>query len=552
MRRAARMAVAGGLRRRPASILSTESDILSYLPDTRMSINRNVPIALFAIAAFVAGIFFTTLGANLVGNGTLTATSHAAAASTQEGTTEIPRDKVSSALALEEAFTMVADAVNPTVVQIRSEKRTSMQRSFEGTPFEDFFGRQFGDEPREEFRRQQGLGSGVLVRSDGYIVTNNHVIDGADELEVRLHDGQFFEAEVIGTDPGSDLAVIKIDLEDLPSVSFGEVDDVRVGQWVMAVGSPLSEDLGNSVTVGIVSALGRTSTAISGLNGYASFIQTDAAINPGNSGGPLVDLRGRLIGLNSAIYSRSGGYQGIGFAIPIDVIENVALQIIDTGEVRRGYLGVNFEAVSENLAAALDVPRGSAQITNVMPGSAADLAGLEVNDIIVEVDGFTLLDFNQLRTMVANKLPQDEVELSIVRNNDRFDVAVELGVRPSDEELAGGAAPERPERKDDKSAESLGLMDLRTVTPDLLQQLGADEDIKGVVIVEIAPNSQAAREAELRRGDIIVEMGRQAVSSREDVYDVLSEYESGDSILVQVLRIQGGQNVTFLTAIEKP
>jgi serine protease Do len=290
-----------------------------------MSVKRSIPIALFIIASFLGGIFFTTVGSNLFSTEPITPSTHAAAPDIQEGTTAIPREKVATAVALEEAFTLVAEAVNPTVVQIRSEKVVSREQMLEGTPFDNFFS-PFQD-PNQDFRKD-GLGSGVIIRDDGYIVTNNHVVQGADELSVRLADGRFFDASVVGTDPLSDLAVIKIESQAMPHVSFGQVDMLKVGQWVMAVGSPLSEDLGNTVTVGIVSALGRTSDEISRLNIYASFIQTDAAINPGNSGGPLVDLQGRLIGINSAIFSRSGGYQGIGFAIPVDVVENVATQLI--------------------------------------------------------------------------------------------------------------------------------------------------------------------------------------------------------------------------------
>ena len=248
-----------------------------------MSVKRNFPLFLFIISAFLAGIFFTTLGSNVFSNGKVASVSHADPARYDDGTTAITNAQTSSAAALEDAFTQVAESVNPAVVQIRSERTVSQEQSFEGTPFEDFFS-PFRN-PERNFR-SEGLGSGVVATSDGYIITNNHVIDGADQLEVRLYDGRFLEAEVIGTDPLSDLAVIKIDSDNLPSISYGEVDNIRVGQWVMAFGSPLSQDLGNTVTVGIVSAKGRTSDQINNLNIYSSFIQTDAAINPGNFGWP--------------------------------------------------------------------------------------------------------------------------------------------------------------------------------------------------------------------------------------------------------------------------
>ena len=514
-----------------------------------MSVKQTIPLAIFVLGAFLAGIFFTTMGANLFSKGELTATSRAAAIVDESGTTAIDEAKVSSALALEDAFTLVADVVNPTVVQIRSEKTVSQQQRFQGTPFEDFFSP--FQNPEQDFR-SEGLGSGVIARSDGYIITNNHVISGADALEVRLQDGRFFDAEVIGTDPLSDLAVIKIDVDDLPAISYGAAENIKVGQWAMAVGSPLSQDLGNTVTVGIVSALGRTSDQITSLNAFASFIQTDAAINPGNSGGPLVDLRGRLIGINSAIYSRSGGYQGIGFAIPVDVVENVANQLINNGSVRRGFLGVSFGPVSETLSEALDVPRGAAQITRITEGSAADEARLEEGDIIIAVEGQELQDANQLRTIVGNMRPGERVDLRIIRDGDEQDVSVTLGLRPDD--LNGQAdEPRQQDEGSENGAEALGLQRLEDVNPTILESLGLEgEDVEGVIITQIDTNSNAYRDAELRRGDIIVEIDRERVTNRSEFLDVYRAIDSGESFLVRVLRPQNNQLVSFLTALEKP
>ena len=515
-----------------------------------MSVKRSIPLALFIIAAFLGGIFFTTLGANLLSGDDITAVSHAETSPHEDGTTEISRDRVESALALEDAFTQVADAVNPTVVQIRSEKVIQQNNAFQGTPFEEFLN-PFGDRTPGQDYRSEGLGSGVIARSDGYIITNNHVIAGADELEVRLYDGRFYDAEVVGTDPMSDLAVIKIKEEGLPAISYGNNEEIRVGQWVIAVGSPLSMDLGNTVTFGIVSALGRTSDQITSLNAFASFIQTDAAINPGNSGGPLVDIRGRLIGINSAIYSRSGGYQGIGFAIPVDVVENVATQLIDQGAVSRGYLGVYFAGVSETLSEALDVPRGAAQVTRVDDGTPARRAGIEKNDIIISVDGQELQDANQIRTIVGNKLPGDEVDLVVVRENQELDVTVVLGERPDN--VSGRAPAVEIQKDEEESMESLGLRGLRDLTPEILRNLEVDDqDIEGVIIGEVDRRSAAYREAELRQRDIIVEIDRESVTSRADFMDVYASIPSGDSFLVRVLRPQNGQLVSFLTALEKP
>ena len=515
-----------------------------------MSVKQKVSISFFVLVAFLAGIFVTTMGSNFLGNGNLLSESEASANNDLEerGDTALRDADVSSALALEDAFTLVADAVNPTVVQIRSEKVVAQGNVLQGTPFEQFFG-PFQQEPNQNYR-SQGLGSGVVIQSDGYIVTNNHVIEGADELNVRMSDGTVYSAEVIGTDPASDLAVIKIDASGLRSVSFGQVDNIRVGQWVMAVGSPLSTDLGNTVTVGIVSAMERTSNTISRLNLYSSFIQTDAAINPGNSGGPLVNLKGELVGINSAIYSRSGGYQGIGFAIPIDVVENVANQLIDNGVVSRGFLGVNFDSVSESLAEVLNVPRGAAQITAVSDGSAAEDAGLQIKDIIVSVDGQELMDANQLRTIVGNKLPGDRVELGIIRNDRERTINVTLGERP---DLEGQIQTRNQAPEQEDSMEPLGLMGLRNLTPEIANELGIpDRYNSGVLITRIDQNSDAYREADLREGDIILEIDRQQVDNRNDFMRIYGDISSGESFLVNVLRVQGDQTVSFLTALTKP
>ncbi|MDZ4698245.1 MAG: Do family serine endopeptidase [Rhodothermales bacterium] len=520
-----------------------------------MSVKRTIPIALFVIASFLGGIFFMTAGSNLFSDEAITTNTHAASTAGQEGgTTAIDRERVAPALALEEAFTLVAESVTPTVVQVRSEKVVSQQQMLEGTPFEEFFN-PFGgggDSPQQEFR-SDGLGSGVLIRADGYIITNNHVINGADELKVRLSDGRFFDATVIGADPLSDLAVIKIESANMPHVSFGDVDRLRVGQWVMAIGSPLSEDLGNTVTAGIVSALGRTSNEISQLNVYASFIQTDAAINPGNSGGPLVDLQGRLIGINSAIFSRSGGNQGIGFAIPVDVVQNVADQLIEHGSVRRGMLGVNFDGVSEALSNLLDVPRGAAQITRVTDGSAAEKAGLKQNEIIVSVNGQDLLDANQLRTTIGNKQPGESVSLGVINQEtgQKRTVDVTLGERP-DEEAVANNRPDA-EREAESGVEALGLTNLRDVSDEILQSLGLEQqEITGVVITGINESSQAFRSAELRRGDIITEVDRKPVDSRSEFLRIYRDIKAGESFLVRVVRSQNGDPVSFLTALTKP
>ncbi|NNE71982.1 MAG: Do family serine endopeptidase [Rhodothermales bacterium] len=509
-----------------------------------MSAFGRTSIAVLLVGAFLAGILSATVGANWFDAGDRVGTSATASE------TSVPEPLAApSLLDFETSFISIAESVNPAVVQIRSERVVSRPNPFENTPFRDFFN-QDPDNPDNEFR-SQALGSGVIVREDGYIVTNDHVIRNADDLEVQMFDGEFYEAEVVGTDPESDLAVIRIKADGLPSLRYGQIDDVRVGQWVMAFGSPLSQDLGNTVTSGIVSALGRTSGNLSTLNLFAQFIQTDAAINPGNSGGPLVDLRGRLIGINSAIYSRTGGNQGIGFAIPVDVVENVVEQLIESGEVERGALGLNFAPISQSLAEVLEVSRGAAQVTVVLPDSPAQRAGVEVGDVVVAVNGQRLRDANELRTAVGNLPPGARVKLDVIREEERRSINVELGRRS---EIIVSNAANQPDSEGDSgggSVEELGIS-LRDLTGDLAERAGFERDQKGVLVTAVDAQSLAYREAELREGDLITDADRKPVENARDFQRIYADIESGDSFIVRVLRIQNGQVTTYFTALTKP
>ncbi|NNF04739.1 MAG: PDZ domain-containing protein, partial [Rhodothermales bacterium] len=351
-----------------------------------------------------------------------------------------------------------------------------------------------------------------------------------------------------------------VDGDDLPTLPWGSSESIRIGQWVMAFGSPLSEDLGNTVTSGIISALHRTSSRLAGLNVFSSFIQTDAAINPGNSGGPLVNLRGELIGLNSAIYSRSGGNQGVGFAIPVDVVRNVTTQLIDDGVVERGFLGVNFGNVSPSLAEALGVPRGSAQITAVTENSPADEAGLEEGDVIVAINGRQLRDFNELRTMIANIRPGEHVSLRINRNGEESVVDVELARRSEfvpDEQNASPAGRDGGE-SESEDVEALGLS-LQSLSEQQIEELrSSDYDVEGgVLVTQIDRGSDAYLEAQLRRGDIITKADRRVVNSRSDFMRVYRDIDAGEAFIVEVLRParspDGDTVITkFFTALNKP
>lgn len=506
----------------------------------------------------MAGVLFTAAGANWAGIADFLRSSQAA--ETESGTRLDANPNT-----LEEAFVDVAERVNPTVVQIRSTREIQRRQGgnpFQGTPFEDFFGTP-DMQPGQPFQ-SQGLGSGVIIRPDGYILTNNHVVEGSSALRVHLFGGAEYDATVIGTDPASDLAVIKIDASSLPSVSYGRIEDVRVGQWVMAFGSPLAENLSNTVTSGIVSALGRFDDfqlrqQEAALQGY---IQTDAAINPGNSGGPLVNLRGELIGLNNAIYTRTGGYQGIGFAIPVDVIRNVAEQLIESGGVRRALLGVTIGPVSESLARALDLPRGAAQVGSVSDGSAADRAGIEEGDIILALDGNELRDWREVTQRILNKRPGDEVEITFVRDRNRQTVSTRLGERDMTAAATPNDAAETPARPEPATAETARFADelgftyanLASVPAQQRRRLGLDaEGRSGVVITDVDVNSAAFRDAGIRAGYFIASVNGEEIKSLRDFERIYGRIDAGDTFFMRLQAVSSdGATSTVRTALTKP
>ena len=531
-----------------------------------MSKPTRTTIALLVLMAFVAGAFTVTAGADWFG---LTKAFAPAHADDRAGGTRIETTFEN----LDDAFVEVAERVNPTVVQIastqtiaaRSEGGNGGRNPFEGTPFEDFFGGGGQMPPGMTPQPRSGLGSGVIISEDGYIVTNDHVISGADQLRVTLFSCEQFDAELVGTDPASDLAVIRIQRSGLPFVSYGSVHDVRVGQWAIAFGSPLDAELSNTVTAGIVSALGRYqqqrgSNANIQLQGY---IQTDAAINPGNSGGPLVNLRGELIGLNNAIYTRTGGYQGIGFAIPVDAIRNATEQIIETGSVRRAYLGIGVGGVTQSLARALDVPVGSAQVANVQPGTAAERAGLVAGDIITAIDGSILRDSREVTRRILNKRPGSRIALDIVRGDERMQVDVTLGERDFSDEIAE-ARPSRQEEPDDEATQAkaqaqyddaLGFdyADVRDLSPAQARQFfGGNAPREGVLVTDVDRNSAAFRDSGLRPGYLITSVNGREVNSMRDFERAYERVGDGETFLVTLtaLASDGSRSITR-TALTK-
>ena len=507
---------------------------------------RNLSAALLVVAAFLGGIFFVTSAANLTGLPALLR-----GADAQQGAASAAQ-AVATAEELGQAFSSVAERVNPAVVQVRST-RLAPRGGAQADPFggQNPFGDPFGGPGGE----QEGLGSGAFIQADGYLVTNNHVVEGADELSVRLFDGRVLPATVVGTDPFSDIAVLKVEGDDFPSLTFAPSSELRVGQWVLAFGSPLSEDLSNTVTNGIVSSLGRFQ---GGSNSISNYIQTDAAVNPGNSGGPLVNLRGEIVGINSAIATRSGGFQGISFAVPSDIVRNTTEQLVSSGTVTRGYLGISFGAVSPSLARALDVPPGAALIASFAEDGTgrepASEAGLRVDDVITAVDGTTLSDSRQLVSLVSNKRPGDEVRLTYNRDGDERTATVRLGTRPSDEQMAEatGTAPRRgrpaaPEAEP-ASESALGLT-VQDLTPAVARRLGVEGDVEGIAVTDVERSSEAFRDAQIRAGVVITEVNRRPVRTVAELQRAIAAVRTGDTFLVRVLDPRGGGS--RLTALTK-
>ena len=410
--------------------------------------------------------------------------------------------------------------VLPTVVNISTEGRVSASGSpFQSDPFfERFFNMIPDSQPRQ--RRTQSLGSGVIIDSEsGYVVTNHHVIENADQIRVRLDDGRSFEAKVVGADPEADVAVIQIPAQGLKAINMGDSDLLRVGDFVVAIGNPFG--LSQTATSGIVSALGRSGLRI---ESYEDFIQTDASINQGNSGGALVNLRGELIGVNTAILDRGGGNVGIGFAIPVNMVVSLTAQIIEFGEVRRGRLGVHIQDLTPELAQAFGVEAGSgALISKVMPDSAAKAADLREGDVITMVNGRTIKGATELRNVIGLARADEEIELTYIRDRKSFNkkiriraVVAESGRGIQISESFEGA---RLEDVDDSSSQN---------------------GQPGIRVVEVASGS-AAWQAGLRSGDIILSVNRQWVFSLDDLVQIVNGRTSG-----LLLNIQRGESALFL------
>ncbi len=435
------------------------------------------------------------------------------------------------------SYAGVVEQVTPAVVTIRSERRVrnvsqEMPQLPEG--LREFFGDQFGQGRRGRQvpeRRQGGLGSGVIVRPDGYILTNHHVVDGAEQVNVELTDGRSFKAKVVGSDQPSDLAVLKIDGANLQTLSLGDSDAVRVGDVVLAVGNPLG--VGQTVTMGIVSAKGRA-TPFRGDAAFEDFIQTDAPINEGNSGGALVSTGGQLVGINSQILTPSGGNIGIGFAIPANMAKNVMTQLIDHGQVHRGKIGVTIQPVTSDIASSLGLSQvRGALVNSVEAGSPADKAGVRRGDVITAVNGESIRTGNDLRNEVSQLMPGTATKLSIIRDGKEQTVNVTVA------ELTRSTAG--PEERDGPSGNPTGFgMTVEPLTRDRARELGVTAT-SGVVVVGVQSSGRAA-DAGLRAGDVIVEVDRKPVNDPEALGAALKN--GTRPALLLVLR---GETTAFVT-----
>ena len=418
------------------------------------------------------------------------------------------------------AYERVIKATTPAIVYIRTEQVIKPAQSplLRDPSFRQFFGNAAPQMPRE--LRQHSLGTGVIFDSSGYIVTNNHVVDRASTMEIMLNDRRMFKAKLVGADPDTDVAVIKIDAKDVPVVPFGDSSLLQVGDTVMAFGNPFG--LNFTVTRGTISALGRSQFNIEPLQ---DFIQTDAAINPGNSGGALVNVRGEVVGINTAILSpggESGGSVGVGFAIPINMAKRSVESLIKTGKVTRGYLGVNVGPVTSELAEQFKAPDTSgALVQDVTPGGPADKAGLNPGDVIRKFEGRTVNDSSDLPVMAASAPPGTTATIEVLRNGETLQKKITVEQRPSDLSYTAGA------RKSPAEGPLRGIA-VQNLTPPLRQQLGISVDVRGVVVTGIAPDSAAAQY--LEQGDVILSIDHHEVNSVAD-FNKLAAEAKGKALL---------------------
>ena len=435
-------------------------------------------------------------------------------------------------------FTHLVEAVGPAVVNIRTVKTIKgggpVFRHFQPgprgqeQPFQDFFDRYFGDQMQKEFK-QPSLGSGFIIDASGYVVTNNHVIEGADQIKVKLDDESEFEAEVVGRDPSTDIAVLKVKADrNLPVAKLGNSDKLKIGQWVVAIGSPFG--LERTVTAGIVSAKGR----ILGSGPYDDFIQTDASINPGNSGGPLLDMQGQVVGINTAIVANG---KGIGFAIPINLARNIIVQLKSEGEVTRGWLGVSIQNLSNEMAEYYGIEsKKGVFVIDVFEGDPADEAGIKPKDIILSVNGEPVGSIRELTALIAGLGVGETAVVTILREGRELDITVKIAKRDTDK-LAGRKSAQPP-------SAPLG-MHVSAMTPEIAGRFNLS-DTTGVVVSEIEAGGKADN-AGIRVGDVIREINHETIDGLDDYHRVLKQTEPGDTLKLFMWRKNQGFLVSKIT-----
>jgi serine protease Do len=462
------------------------------------------------------------------------------------------------------SYADVVDKVAPSVVTISINEMRRMGDRNRNNPLRDdpFFRRFFGipedrDTPgddrgnrggeergRNNARRQPtqvGLGSGVIISSDGYILTNNHVVDVGDEIVVTLVDGKTeYKAKKIGGDAGSDIAVIKVEATDLKPITFADSDKIKAGDLCIAIGNPFA--LRQSVTMGVISATGRNQT---GISEFGNFIQTDAAINPGNSGGALVDVQGRLIGVNSAIFSRTGGNMGIGFAVPSNQARSVMESLIKFGKVQRGFLGIHMQEVDERLAKSFNLSdRRGILVSDVVPGGGADKAGIKNGDVITELEGKPIEDMAGFRNTIANMNPGTQVRVKIVRNGTPQEITITLAERPPN---GLAVAPTPLEKPAEKVPDVLDGVTVTDVKPDYRERFGIPPNLEGALVTQVDPDSACA-DADLKQGDVILEIDGKPVKNADDAVKVSEEVKTKSTVR---LRVSTRGNTRFVVVEEQ-
>lgn len=434
------------------------------------------------------------------------------------------------------AFSNIVKVISPLVVNISTTKTvikdTAPLSHFFDSPFQDFF------EPFNMPKKwkEASLGSGVLVSQDGYIITNNHVVEKSDEIKVTLYGQQTYTGKIIGTDPKTDIAVIKISADNLPSIKWGDSDGLQVGEFVLAFGNPFS--LGHTVTMGIVSALGRANV---GIADYEDFIQTDAAINPGNSGGPLVNIKGELVGINTAIFSKTGGYQGIGFAVPSNMARSVMTQLIKEGKVTRGWLGVTIQNLTPELSKEFGLNNTTgALVTDIFDDSPAGKAGIKRGDVVIEVAGKKIKNVENLRNMVSQSKVGTMIKVTVLRNGKQLVFNAVISEFPQD---MARAMPEDDTETMQEEENELAGFNVMELTGEIAKQLGLSRNESGVVIVKVDSYSPAG-DAGLKKGDVIQEINKKRIKNLNDFNKITPHIRKGDTLLLFINR---GGNKFYVT-----